>query len=31
MGGYPEYKGEPYVIQDGDGMPDEWEIANGLN
>lgn len=31
MGGYPEYKGEPYVDSDKDGMPDEWETANGLN
>jgi len=25
VGGYPEYKGEPYKDSDGDGMPDEWE------
>ncbi len=31
MGGYPEYKGEPYVDTDKDGMPDEWEQQNGLN
>ncbi|MBR5820514.1 MAG: polysaccharide lyase [Alistipes sp.] len=31
MGGYPEYKGEPYVDTDMDGMPDSWEVQNGLN
>ena len=32
MGGYPEYRAwEPYKDSDNDGMPDEWEKANGLN
>lgn len=31
VGGLPEYKGEPYLDSDHDGMPDAWEIANGLN
>jgi hypothetical protein len=31
VGGLPEYKGDPYLDSDHDGMPDAWEIANGLN
>ena len=31
VGGLPEYKGEPYADTDNDGMPDVWEVANGLN
>jgi hypothetical protein len=32
MGGYPKYKKyKKYVDSDGDGMPDEWEKAHGLN
>lgn len=31
VGGYPEYKGKPYVDSDGDGMPNEWEEKYGLN
>jgi pectate lyase len=31
VGGYPEYKGEPYKDSDGDGMPDAWEREHGLN
>ena len=27
MGGYPEYKGEPRVDTDGDGMPDQGRAA----
>jgi hypothetical protein len=31
VGGYPDYKGTPYVDTDGDGLPDAWETAHGLN
>lgn len=31
VGGYPEYKGTPYLDSDNDGMPDEYEIKKGLN
>ncbi|RZK38405.1 MAG: polysaccharide lyase, partial [Pedobacter sp.] len=31
VGGYPEYKGTPYVDTDKDGIPDAWELKNGLN
>lgn len=31
VGGLPKYKGEPYKDSDGDGIPDEWEIAHGLD
>jgi hypothetical protein len=31
VGGYPDYKGEPYKDSDADGMPDEWETKYGLN
>ncbi len=30
-GGYPEYKGIPYKDSDNDGMPDAYELKNGLN
>jgi hypothetical protein len=31
VGGYPEYKGTPYKDSDDDGMPDTYELKNGLN
>ncbi|MEQ8848932.1 pectate lyase [Botrimarina sp.] len=31
VGGYPEYRGEPYADADSDGMPDDWERSHGLN
>ena len=31
VGGYPEYKGTPYKYTDDDGMPDAYELKNGLN
>jgi len=31
VGGYPEYKGEPYADADDDGMPDAWETEHRLN
>jgi hypothetical protein len=31
VGGWPEYRGEPYRDADADGLPDEWEKQHGLN
>ena len=32
VGGYPPYvAATPPVDSDGDGIPDDWELANGLN
>ena len=31
VGGYPEYKGTPYIDSDNDGLPDAYEVKNKLN
>lgn len=31
VGGYPKYQGKPYKDSDNDGMPDDYEVRNGLN
>lgn len=31
VGGYPTYQGKPYIDTDKDGIPDAWEVKNGLN
>ncbi|SFC45202.1 hypothetical protein SAMN04487907_104224 [Zunongwangia mangrovi] len=31
VGGYPDYKGNPYLDSDSDGMPDTWEEKYGLD
>jgi len=31
VGGYPEYKGTPYLDTDHDGIPDAWELKNKLD
>lgn len=31
VGGWPNYQGTPYPDSDGDGLPDDWEKAHGLN
>lgn len=31
VGGYPDYRGEPYLDTDTDGMPDGWETRHGLD
>ena len=31
VGGYPDYRGEPYRDADRDGLPDDWETARGRN
>lgn len=31
VGGWPVLEGTPYTDTDGDGIPDDWETAHGLN
>lgn len=31
VGGYPEYVGQPYPDNDGDGLPNDWERTHQLN
>ncbi len=31
VGGYPEYRGQPYIDKDSDGLPDSWEQKHGLD
>ena len=31
VGGLPAYRGVPHIDTDGDGIPDEWERAHGMN
>jgi hypothetical protein len=31
VGGYPNYRGQPYTDADADGLPDSWEKRHGLN
>jgi len=31
VGGYPEYQGKPYLDSDNDGIPNAYEVKNGLN
>jgi len=31
VGGYPEYRGEPYQDSSGDGIPDWWKVRHGLD
>ncbi|HMP93733.1 MAG TPA: polysaccharide lyase, partial [Phnomibacter sp.] len=31
VGGYPAYQGKPHQDADNEGIPDAWELKNGLN